>query len=66
VRVTGTAPIAALELIRSGAVVERTTPNQRAAGWDVPLPPLAAGEYVYVRVVQADGGLAWSSPIFAE
>jgi len=66
VRVIGTAPIAALELIRSGKIVERTTPTERAAGWDVPLPPLAAGEYVYVRVTQTDGGLAWSSPIFAE
>jgi len=66
VRVTGTAPITALELVRSGSVVERTTPNERAAAWDVPLSPLAAGEYVYVRVIQSDGGLAWSSPIFAE
>jgi hypothetical protein len=30
------------------------------------IPPLLAGEYHYVRVVQRDGGAAWSSPIFAE
>ncbi len=31
-----------------------------------PLPDLAPGEYVYVRVRQANGGLAWSSPIWIE
>jgi hypothetical protein len=25
---------------------------------------LTPGEYVYVRVVQEDGGAAWSSPIY--
>jgi hypothetical protein len=30
------------------------------------LRDLRAGEYVYVRVVQADGGAAWSSPFFVE
>jgi hypothetical protein len=66
VRVEGTAPITALELIRSGTIVERQTPEERTATWELALAPLAAGEYVYVRVIQADGGLAWSSPIFAE
>lgn len=27
---------------------------------------LASGDWVYVRVVQVDGGMAWSSPIFVE
>ena len=27
---------------------------------------LRAGEYLYVRVVQRDGGAAWSSPFFIE
>ena len=25
---------------------------------------LRAGEYIYVRVTQVDGGAAWSSPVF--
>jgi hypothetical protein len=66
VRVEGTAPVAALELIRSGKIVDRHTPNERAATWQPTVAALAAGEYLYVRVIQADGGLAWSSPIFAE
>ena len=33
-------------------------------GLDV--PELRAGEFLYVRVVQANGGAAWSSPWFIE
>jgi len=29
------------------------------------IPRLETGEYIYARVVQRDGGLAWSSPVFA-
>jgi hypothetical protein len=32
----------------------------------VPVEALRAGEYLYVRAVQRDGGAAWSSPIFFE
>ena len=28
------------------------------------LQDLSAGDYVYVRVIQQDGGAAWSSPFF--
>ncbi len=30
------------------------------------IPPLRAGEFHYIRIVQADGGVAWSSPIFVD
>ena len=30
------------------------------------LQDLASGEYVYVRVQQTDGGMAWSSPVFIQ
>lgn len=30
------------------------------------LSDLAAGDFVYLRVIQLDGGMAWSSPIFIE
>jgi hypothetical protein len=54
-----------VELVRSGEIVD---------GLDVEdllevtlqrqIDELAPGEYVYVRVVQKDGGAAWSSPIY--
>ena len=31
-----------------------------------PIEGLEGGEYLYVRVVQADGGAAWSSPFFVD
>jgi hypothetical protein len=67
VRVLGTAPIERLEVIRSGAVVERVGGEGSAELTAVVrLADLGRGEYVYVRVVQHDGGLAWSSPVFVE
>ena len=35
-----------------------------SAGAEMTLEGLRAGEYVYLRAVQADGGAAWSSPYF--
>ena len=36
---------------------------QAALDWSDPAP--AAGDAVYLRVLQSDGHAAWSSPIFA-
>jgi hypothetical protein len=67
VEVVGTAPIEGVDLVRSGRVVESRLGDGTAAfkhTWS--LDGLARGEYVYVRVIQADGGMAWCSPYFAE
>lgn len=65
VRAVACAPIATIELVRAGRVVE-TLPGK--SHWDVEAAfepaDLVAGEYLYVRVVQEDGGAAWSSPFF--
>lgn len=65
VRAIACAPIATIELVRSGAIVETLSGDGH---WDVEAAfqpeDLAAGEYLYVRVVQEDGGAAWSSPFF--
>ena len=61
-----TAPVRALELIRSGSVVKTFTPQTAAPDLEhtFTLDELRAGEYVYLRVQQLNGGLAWSSPWF--
>ncbi len=65
VHVTGTAPLEQLELVRSGAVADAIDLEGRLdAALSSELADLSPGEYVYVRVLQADGGAAWSSPIF--
>jgi len=67
VMVLGTDVIDRVEIIRSGEVVERREVGGRQdflGSWDI--QRLEVGEYVYLRVVQADSGLAWSSPFFVQ
>ncbi len=67
VRAVGTSPVVRVDLVRSGRVVDQA---ESEGMLDIALQrtvsDLRAGEYVYVRVVQEDGGVAWSSPIFVE
>jgi hypothetical protein len=65
VQVAGTGPIARVEIVRSGAVVDGVDGEGRLEiAFDRPVTGLRAGEYVYVRVVQQDQGAAWSSPVY--
>jgi hypothetical protein len=65
VRVVGTAPIDHVELVgRAGTIGSRTGDGGRALHATFALDAPAAGDHVYVRVVQTDGGLAWSSPVW--
>jgi hypothetical protein len=67
VHAVGTGPLARIELVRSGAVVDGLDVEGRLeVALERPMEGLRAGEYVYVRVVQEDGGAAWSSPVFLE
>jgi hypothetical protein len=63
VKVIGTGPIAKVEVIRQGQVVFSTSPGTVTAEFDwqdnEPAQPERA---YYVRVVQADEQMAWSSP----
>jgi len=67
VDVVGTAGIERVDVVRSGSVVASADGEDRSdllLGY--PVRALRAGEYLYVRVVQRDGGAAWSSPFFIE
>lgn len=67
--VAGTAPIERIDVIRGngpgdaphGSIPGNETREHSGAA-DV--PGLAEGEYLYLRIVQADGGAAWTSPFF--
>ena len=55
------------EVVRGPEVVVAVAPpdgSPREVAFEAPLPDLRAGEWVYVRVLQEDGGAAWSSPFF--
>lgn len=63
----GTAPLERIDVVRSGAITA-TLPcdGEREVEVSASLDDLRAGEFVYVRVEQDDGGLAWSSPVFID
>ncbi len=65
VRVVAPSSLDRVDIIRSGSIVESVAcDGERDCRLQRKLTDLAAGEYVYVRAVQVDGGAAWSSPFF--
>jgi hypothetical protein len=57
----------AIDVVRDSKVVATLTPNGREykGEWTDPAPA-AGSHYYYVRVTQADGELAWGSPMWIE
>jgi hypothetical protein len=67
VRVIGTGPLARVRILRDSDVVETIKPEGREykGTWTDPKPAVGK-RYYYVRVEQADGQLAWGSPLWVE
>jgi hypothetical protein len=67
-RALGTGPIERLEIVKNGEVVFAMPGDGRELlellAEDA--SPAAAGDYLYARVVQEDGGMAWSSPVWLD
>jgi len=67
IRVVSPGIVQQVDLIRSGQIVQTLTGDgDRGLVATADVQSLHAGEYLYVRVVQTDGGAAWSSPVFVE
>jgi hypothetical protein len=65
VRVVGTKPLAQVEILRDSDVVATLTPNAPTYQGDWKDPePRSGAHYYYLRVRQADGELAWTSPLW--
>lgn len=62
VRAVGEGPLARVELVGPGGVLFRS----EASGREHELRTELTAPYVYARVVQADGEMAWSSPVFVD
>jgi hypothetical protein len=63
--VIGTGPLAQIDILKDSEVVETIKPGRQEykGNWTDPKP--AAGvHYYYIRVQQADGELAWASPLW--
>ena len=67
IRVAAPTPLEAVELVSGAGVIARNeAEGERSLGVELELPEVAAGSWLYVRVLQSDGGAAWSSPFFFE
>lgn len=65
IKVIGTAPIRQLDIIRSNQFLLNRQPMQKEVNFEFRDGKPPAGEsYYYVRVVQVDDQIAWSSPIW--
>jgi len=65
VRAIGTGPIARIHLIRDATFLYQLSPGTKEARFEYLDRDAGPGEHwYYVRVEQADGELAWSSPIW--
>ena len=61
----GTAPLARVVLVKNNEIVYAVTPGTKAAEFEYRDDAATPGEsYYYVRAEQADGSLAWASPIW--
>jgi hypothetical protein len=64
-QVVAAAPLESVDLVRSGRVVDGVlTEGRLEVALHREVEDLAPGEYLYVRAIQEDGGMAWSSPIW--
>jgi hypothetical protein len=65
VRIAAPGALEAVELVgASGVLAATAAEGERSLAFEAEAPPLAAGDFLYVRVRQRDGGAAWSSPFF--
>ncbi len=65
-RVAGTAAIERIDFIRSALTASVSGDGERDLDGERRIPNLMPGEFLYLRVVQSDGGAAWSSPFYAD
>ncbi len=64
-RVIAPGALERIDVVRSGQVVESVAcRGERECAFGGEIPDLVAGEYLYVRAIQEDGGAAWSSPFY--
>src|SRR5262245_47975960 len=65
VKVRGTGPVARVDLIKDNKVIYSTTPNQQNVSFDyTDSGDIQKRHFYYVRLMQKDGMIAWSSPFF--
>ena len=67
VKIIGTMPVRQIDIIRNNRFIHNLTPMQREVNFTyVDNQPPPGESYYYVRVIQADDQMAWSSPIWIQ
>jgi len=69
VKALGTGPIQSIEIVKDGKFIYKTEPNAASAEFDytdTTGPSAPVESWYYVRVIQADRNMAWSSPIWVK
>jgi len=65
VKALGTGAIQSVEVVKDGKFIYKTEPNAETAEFDYTDTASANGQsWYYVRVIQADRNMAWSSPMW--
>jgi hypothetical protein len=65
VKAMGTAPIQSVEIVKNGKFVYKAEPGANSAEFDYTDTSVTPGEsWYYVRVIQVDRNMAWSSPMW--
>ena len=65
IKVIGTAPIRQVDLIKNNTFIHNRQPLEKEISFSFVDNQAGPGEnYYYVRVIQADDQMAWSSPIW--
>ena len=65
VKVLGTMPIRQIDIVKSNKFVHNVAPLEKDVAFTyVDAKPSSGESYYYVRVVQVDDQMAWSSPIW--
>jgi len=66
IRIAALEPLERVDLIRSRQPIHGIAgEGKREFSLMLAIPKLQSGEFIYVRAQQEDGGMAWSSPIYA-
>ncbi|MBX3010121.1 MAG: DUF3604 domain-containing protein [Caldilineaceae bacterium] len=66
-RVIGTAPLEAVTVLKNNEILHQIATDERMVSFTfTDQTALAPGDFYYLRVVQRNGDLAWSSPIWVE
>jgi hypothetical protein len=66
-KISGTSPLEKIEIIKNGGIIHSRHPGELDCELVyIDETPAETGTYYYIKAVQADGEMAWSSPVWID